>query len=119
MIDGFAGWDPTYRVKCRVVCNRPYHALFIKQMMIRPSNEELRTEFRNGVDLTIFNAGEFPADPHVEGVTTTTSVNVNVSKKEIVILGTQYAGEMKKGLFGFMHYLMPQRGVLSMHASAN
>jgi phosphoenolpyruvate carboxykinase (ATP) len=65
------------------------------------------------------NAGEFGADPSTEGVTSETSVNVNFTDKEAVILGTQYAGEMKKGLFGIMHYYMPARGALSMHASAN
>ena len=52
-------------------------------------------------------------------MTSETSVNINFSAKEGVILGTQYAGEMKKGIFGIMHYLMPQRGAFSMHASAN
>ena len=52
-------------------------------------------------------------------MTSETSVNVNFSKKELTILGTQYAGEMKKGVFGVMHYYMPKRGALSMHASAN
>ena len=65
------------------------------------------------------NAGEFPADPKTESVTSETSVAVNFKEKELAILGTQYAGEMKKGLFGIMHYYMPKRGVLSMHASAN
>ena len=89
-------------------------------MMIRPSKRELETEFKNDdFDFTIFNAGEFPSDPHVDGVTSQTCVTVNFSKEEVAILGTQYAGEMKKGLFGVMHYLMPKKGVLSMHASAN
>lgn len=65
------------------------------------------------------NAGEFVADPTTEGVTGETSVAVNFKDKELSILGTSYAGEMKKGVFGIMHYYMPQRGALSMHASAN
>ena len=65
------------------------------------------------------NAGAFPADPHTEGVNTKTSVAVNFKDKELAILGTHYAGEMKKGVFGVMHYYMPEKGVLSMHASAN
>lgn len=88
----------------------------MKQMMIRPTNDELRTDFKY---FTIMNAGEFPSDPKVEGVTGKTSVAVNFTDKEVCILGSQYAGEMKKGLFGIMHYLMPKQGVLSMHASAN
>jgi len=65
------------------------------------------------------NAGEFVADPNTEQVTNETSVAVNFKEKELTILGTSYAGEMKKGLFGIMHFYMPQRGALSMHASAN
>lgn len=65
------------------------------------------------------NAGEFVADTNTEGVTGETSVCVNFKDKELAILGTSYAGEMKKGVFGIMHYYMPQRGALSMHASAN
>lgn len=119
MIDGYAGWDEHYKLKVRVLATRPYHALFMKQMLIRASNEQLNNDFSKGIDFTIFNAGEFPADPSTEGVNSETSVNVNFKKKELTILGTQYAGEMKKGVFGVMHYYMPQRGCLSMHASAN
>lgn len=119
VIDGWGGWDPKYKIKVRVVCSRPYHALFMKQMLIRPTPEQIEKDFKEGADLHIFNAGEFSADPNVEGVKNQTSVNVNYTEGEICILGTHYAGEMKKGLFGVMHYLMPQQGVLSMHASAN
>lgn len=65
------------------------------------------------------NAGEFTADPTTEEVTSETSVAVNFKDKELTILGSSYAGEMKKGVFGIMHYYMPKRGALSMHASAN
>ena len=106
-------------MKCRVIATRPYHALFIKQMMIRGPLEQLKKDFAKGADFYILNAGEFGADPSTENVTSETSVNVNFKEHEAVILGTQYAGEMKKGLFGIMHYYMPQRGALSMHASAN
>lgn len=122
MIDGYGGWDPNYKLKARIICARPYHALFMKQMLIRPENEDyagINKDFASGVDYTVLNAGEFPADPHTESVTGPTSVCVNFKLKELTILGTQYAGEMKKGFFGIMHYYMPQRGVLSMHASAN
>jgi phosphoenolpyruvate carboxykinase (ATP) len=91
----------------------------MKQMMIRAPVEQLKKDFAKGIDFTIFNAGEFSADTHTEGVTGQTSVAVNFKDHELTILGTQYAGEMKKGLFGIMHYYMPQKGALSMHASAN
>eukprot|EP00347_Sterkiella_histriomuscorum_P018324 403345940 len=119
VIDGYAGWDEEYRMKCRVIATRPYHALFMKQMMIRAPLDQLKKDFAKGADFTIMNAGEFGADPNTEQVTSDTSVNVNFTDREAVILGTQYAGEMKKGVFGIMHYYMPQRGALSMHASAN
>ena len=91
----------------------------MKQMLIRAPVEELRKSFQQRIDFTVFNAGEFNADPSTESLTNETSVNVNFKDKELTILGTQYAGEMKKGCFSIMHYYMPQKGALSMHASAN
>lgn len=91
----------------------------MKQMLIRGTNDQLNKDFAKGIDFTILNAGEFPADPSTESCTSETSVCVNFKDKELTILGSGYAGEMKKGLFGIMHYYMPQRGALSMHASAN
>lgn len=88
-------------------------------MLIRSSVDDLKKEFAKRIDFTILNAGEFVADPNTAGVTGETSVAVNFKDKELAILGTSYAGEMKKGVFGIMHYYMPQRGALSMHASAN
>ena len=118
VVDGYAGWDPRYRLKIRAVTTRAYHALFMHNMLIRPSEEELTTEF-DTVDYHILNAGEFPADLNTEGVTSQTSVDVNLKEKMMVILGSQYAGEMKKGIFGICHYVMPKQGVVSLHASAN
>jgi phosphoenolpyruvate carboxykinase (ATP) len=120
VIDGYAGWDEKNRLKCRVIATRPYHALFMKVMMIRDETKNLVKNFTaGGPDFTIMNSGEFVADTTTESVTDKTSVAVNFTNKELVILGTQYAGEMKKGLFGIMHYYMPKVGNLSMHASAN
>ncbi|KAJ3116079.1 Protein kinase C-like 1 [Phlyctochytrium bullatum] len=117
VFDGFAGWDPKYRIKVRVICARAYHALFMRNMLIRPTDEELASF--GEPDFTIFNAGEFPANRYTTGMTSSTSVSVNFARREMVILGTQYAGEMKKGIFTVMHYLMPKAGVLSLHSSAN
>ena len=115
-VDAFAGWDPDYRLKVRVICARPYHALFMYNMLIRPNPEEL-ADFGTP-DCTILNAGAFPANRYTTGMTSKTSVNLSLERKEVVILGTQYAGEMKKAVFTIMNYLMPKRGVLSMHCSA-
>ena len=117
VFDGFAGWDPKYRIKIRVICSSAYHALFMRNMLIRPTNEELSCFGKP--DFTIFNAGEFPANKFTEGMTSNTSVAINFKAKEMVVLGTRYAGEMKKGIFTVMHYLMPKAGVLSLHSSAN
>jgi phosphoenolpyruvate carboxykinase (ATP) len=119
LVDGYAGWDPKYRIKVRIICSRAYHALFMHNMMIRPTKEELVRDFSDGADYYIINSGVFPASPLTETMTSETSVNVNFKERKMVILGTQYAGEMKKGLFGIMHYLMPKKGVVSLHASAN
>jgi phosphoenolpyruvate carboxykinase (ATP) len=114
--DGFAGWDPEHRVKVRVICSRPYHALFMNIMLIRPTRDELAAFV--APDYVIYNAGQFPANVHTAGMTSKTSVDLSLEDREVVILGTEYAGEMKKGVFTVMNYLMPKRGVLSMHCSA-
>lgn len=116
VIDAFAGWDPEYRLKVRVVCARPYHALFMHNMLIRPTREEL-ADFGEP-DCVIWNAGAFPANRYTTGMTSKTSVDLSLERREVVILGTEYAGEMKKGVFTLMNYLMPERDVLSMHCSA-
>ncbi|MEO1085331.1 MAG: phosphoenolpyruvate carboxykinase (ATP), partial [Acidobacteriota bacterium] len=117
VVDGFAGWDPKYRLKVRIICTRPYHALFMHNMLIRPSDEELASF--GEPDFVVFIAGKFPANRHTTHMTSKTSVDVDFENREMVILGTEYAGEMKKGVFTVMNYLMPKRGVLSMHCSAN
>ncbi|GAC1474713.1 MAG: phosphoenolpyruvate carboxykinase (ATP) [Isosphaeraceae bacterium] len=116
VFDGFAGWDPDHRVKVRVICSRPYHALFMQIMLIRPTREELATFGKP--EYVLYNAGQFPANRLTSGMSSKTSVDLNIEEGEVVILGTEYAGEMKKGVFTIMNYLMPKRGVLSMHCSA-
>ncbi len=115
-IDAYAGWDPKYRIKVRVICARAYHALFMHNMLIRPSAEEL--ENFGDPDYVVLNGGGFPANIYTKGMSSSTSVNLSLEEKTFVILGTEYAGEMKKGVFTIMNYLMPKNGVLSMHCSA-
>jgi hypothetical protein len=87
-------------------------------MLIRPTPEEL-VNFGEP-DFIIYNAGQFPANRFTTGMTSTTSVEINFKRMEMVILGTEYAGEMKKGIFSVMHYLQPVKfGQLSLHSSAN
>ena len=85
-------------------------------MLIRPTRQELANF--GEPDGVIFNAGRFPANRHTTGMTSKTSVDLNLATREMVILGTEYAGEMKKGVFTMMNYYMPKQGVLSMHCSA-
>jgi len=115
-VDAYAGWDATYRIKVRVICARAYHALFMHNMLIRPTPEQL-ADFGEP-DYVIYNGGSFPANRHTQGMTSTTSIDLSFSRREFIILGSEYAGEMKKGVFTIMNYLMPKRGVLSMHCSA-
>ncbi|KAJ3078377.1 Protein kinase C-like 1 [Quaeritorhiza haematococci] len=86
VFDGFAGWDPKYRIQ----------ALFMRNMLIRPTEEELKNF--GEPDFTVYNAGQFPANRYTTGMTSTTSISVNFKRREMVILGTMYAGEMKKGV---------------------
>jgi phosphoenolpyruvate carboxykinase (ATP) len=115
-VDAFAGWDPDHRIKVRVICARPYHALFMYNMLVRPDAAQL--DSFGEPDFVIYNAGQFPANAHTTGMTSKTSVDVSFEDREMVILGTDYAGEMKKGIFTVMNYLMPKAGHLSMHCSA-
>lgn len=117
VFDGYAGWDSNYRVKIRVVCCRAYHALFMNNMLIRPTPEQL--ENFGQPDYVLFNAGQFPANKYLTEKPAKANVALSFEQKELVVLGSEYAGEMKKGIFTVMNYLMPKQGVLSMHCGAN
>ncbi len=116
VFDGFAGADKNCQIKVRVICSMAYHALFMHNMLIRPQAEDLKN-FKP--DFVIFNSGAFPANQYTNEVTSKTSVDICFKRKEMVILGTQYAGEMKKGVFTIMNYLLPKKNMLSMHCSCN
>ncbi|RLS34377.1 MAG: phosphoenolpyruvate carboxykinase (ATP) [Planctomycetota bacterium] len=115
--DGYAGWDPASRLKVRVLCARAYHALYMRNMLIRPTAGEL--EQFGDPEYVIYNAGQFPANRLTSQIASRTSIDLSLERREQVILGSEYAGEMKKGVFTLMHWLLPARGVLSMHCSAN
>ena len=114
--DGFAGWDTKYRIKIRVICSRPYHALFMHTMLIRPTPVELANF--GEPDFVIYNAGAFPSNRLTAGVGSKTSIDLSLEDRELIILGSEYAGEMKKGVFTVANYFAPKRGLLSMHCSA-
>ena len=117
VVNCFAGHDKTHRLKVRVITTRAYHAMFMSNMLIEPTKEELATF--GEPDYTIYNAGECCADRTIPGVKSETCVALNFRTREQVILGTQYAGEMKKGILTVMMYVETKRGNLCMHASAN
>ncbi|KAL9275984.1 Phosphoenolpyruvate carboxykinase (ATP) 1-like protein [Drosera capensis] len=116
--DQFLNWDPENRIKIRIVSARAYHSLSCTTCKcIRPTPEEL--EDFGTPDFIIYNAGQFPCNRYTHYMASSTSIDVNLARKEMVILSTQYAGEMKKGLFSVMHYLMPKRQILSLHSGCN
>ena len=117
VVDGLAGWDEKHQIKVRIICLNAYHALFMHNMLIRPTPEQL--EAFGEPDYVIFNGGLFPANPLTNEMSSSTSVDLNFQKGEFVILGTQYAGEMKKSIFYAMNYDLPDMGVFPMHCSAN
>jgi len=117
VVDAFVNWDPASRIKVRVVTSRAYHALFMHNMLIRPTAEELANF--GEPDFVIYNAGAFPANKYTNFMTSSTSIDLSIKHKEMVILGTMYAGEMKKGVFTLMHYMMPMQGKLSLHSGCN
>ena len=88
VVDGYAGWHPLYRFKVRVYCTRAYHALFMRNMLIKPTKKELEQDFHDGPDYHILNAGEMAASNKIPGVTSETCVAVNLGKKRMAILGT-------------------------------
>ncbi|KAG5438508.1 hypothetical protein PCANB_002612 [Pneumocystis canis] len=116
VLDGYAGADEKYRIKVRVISSRAYHCLFMKNMLIPCINDD---NFQKP-DFVIYNAGAFPANRYTAGMTSRTSVAINLEDREMIILGTEYAGEMKKGILTFMFYHQPVLyNVLTLHSSAN
>ena len=114
--DLFGGSQPEHRVKVRVVNEYAWHNQFIRTLLVRPTAAEL-----DGFDpeYTIIDLPSFKADPERHGTRTETVIAVNLSEKLILIGGTRYAGEMKKSVFGILNYLLPAKGVMPMHCSAN
>jgi phosphoenolpyruvate carboxykinase (ATP) len=114
--DLYAGADPQNRIRVRLVTTGAWQALFARNMFIRPPAREL-AGFTP--DYVILHAPEFEADPAIDGVKSTTAIALSFTEKLIVIAGTQYAGEIKKSIFTVMNWILPERGVLPMHCSAN
>jgi phosphoenolpyruvate carboxykinase (ATP) len=114
--DLFGGSQPEHRVNVRVINELAWHNLFIRTLLVRPTQDEL-AGFTP--EYTIIDLPSFRADPERHGCRSETVIAVNFSEKLILIGGTAYAGEMKKSVFGILNYLLPPRGVMPMHCSAN
>ncbi len=116
VVDAFAGADPKHRLRLRVITGMPYHALFSRTMFITPSEEELQ-DFEP--EAVVLHAPGLEADPETDGTRSGTFTIFHPSKREILIGGTYYAGEIKKAIFTLMNDSLPLAGVLPMHCSAN
>jgi phosphoenolpyruvate carboxykinase (ATP) len=114
--DLFGGSQPEYRVNVRVVTQMAWHNLFIRTLLVRPKADEL-AGFTP--EYTIINLPSFKADPARHGSRSDTVIAVNLTEKMILIGNTEYSGEMKKGVFGLLNFLLPAQGVMPMHCSAN
>ena len=117
IFDGFAGFDPAYSINVRIIAKRAWQAHFVNNMFIRPEMDQLK-DF--APDFTIINASSVQNKAFKEhGMNSETFILFHLGKKIAIIGGTEYGGEMKKGIFSVLHYVLPQKGVLSMHCSAN
>ncbi|OYV38806.1 MAG: phosphoenolpyruvate carboxykinase (ATP) [Rhodospirillales bacterium 20-64-7] len=114
--DLYAGADPANRIRVRLVTTGAWQALFARNMFIRPPAAELAGFVP---DYVILHAPDFEAAPEIDGVNSTSAIALSFAEKMIVIAGTQYAGEIKKSIFTVMNWILPERGVLPMHCSAN
>ncbi len=114
--DLFGGADLTHRISVRIIGEYAWHSLFVHQLLIRPTAEQLKSF---DPEFTIIDLPSFVADPKKHGCETQTVIAVNFTRKMILIGGTSYAGEMKKSVFTIMNYLLPAKRVMSMHCSAN
>jgi len=114
--DLFGGSQPEYRVNVRVINQMAWHNLFVRTLLVRPKAEEL-ADFTP--EYTIINLPSFKADPARHGSRSDTVIAVNLTEKMILIGNTEYSGEMKKGVFGLLNFILPAEGVMPMHCSAN
>ncbi len=116
IFDGFIGADHEHRLPIRVITDHAWQNLFVRQLFIRPSVEELAS---HTPEYTLIALNDFKAIPEIDGTRTDVFILLNYSKKIILIGGTPYAGEIKKAMFSVMNYILPSKGIFPMHCSAN
>lgn len=116
VMDLYSGADQNYRLPTRFICEYAWHALFVRQLFVRPAPVDVA---RYTPQFTIIAAPELEAVPMRDGTKSSTFIITDFTDRIILIGGTRYAGEMKKSIFGVMNYLLPERNVFPMHCSAN
>jgi len=114
--DLYGGAAITSRLPVRVIVTKAWHALFIRNMLIRPDGDDLAGF---SPELTIINLPDFQANPEIHGCRSETVIACDFSKKLVLIAGTSYAGEMKKSVFSYLNFTLPEQGTMPMHCSAN
>jgi phosphoenolpyruvate carboxykinase (ATP) len=114
--DLYAGADPANRLNVRIITEFAWHSLFARQLFVRP---DVAATSSHKPDFTVISAPMCLADPPADGTNSEVFVMLNFAQKLVIIGGTQYAGEIKKSIFTVMNYLLPLKGILSMHCSAN
>ena len=116
IFDGYAGADPKYTKAFRIVNELASQNLFIHQLLLRPTEEQLKSYVP---DFTIIAAPGFKCVPERDHTHSEAAIMIDYEKKLVLIAGSQYSGEIKKSVFSVMNYLMPKQGVFPMHCSAN
>src|SRR5579871_3921512 len=114
--DCFAGADSDFALPIRVITQRAWHALFARQLFIRP---DLSKTEEHVPEFTVLYAPKFQTSSERDGTRSKTCIAINFEKRVVIIAGTEYAGEVKKSIFSVLNYLLPTRGVFPMHCSAN
>jgi phosphoenolpyruvate carboxykinase (ATP) len=114
--DLYGGAEPANRVRVRVITEYAWHSLFIRNLLIRPTKNEVESFV---ADLTILDLPSFEANPARHGCRTQTVIAIDFSRKIVLIGGTSYAGEIKKSVFSYLNFTLPAKGVMPMHCSAN
>lgn len=114
--DLYAGADAQYRLNVRIITEYAWHSLFARQLFIRPEGDATA---EHNPDFTVINAPGCKANPAEDGTASETFIALSFEQRLVLIGGTEYAGETKKSIFTVMNYVLPRRGILSMHCSAN
>jgi len=116
IMDMFAGAEQDHRLPLRIVSEAAYHALFSYNMFRRPSVDEMEN---HDPGFTVIAAPSFQANPEIDSTRSEAFIFLNFDRRIILIGGSMYSGEVKKGIFTVMNYLLPQKDVMPMHCSAN